>query len=204
MAWSRVKASRLNTFAAEGSPERLKQLAVELAQRDLDVVVTAGPPAVRAPLATKMKTPIVFAILNDPISDGFVQNLARPGGIITGLSMSGTDLETKRLEVLKDAAPALKKVLILHDPSMGPTGLGAAEAGARTLGLEPLVVVTGEAAKFEEAFAGAVGQGVNGIATMASPFFNFHRKQLIELAARYHLPSIWEGGAYVRDGGLLF
>ena len=120
----------------EGSAERLQQLATELAQVDLDVIVTSGPQPVRALLATKTKTPIIFAILSDPIGDGFVQSLARPGGNITGLSMSGTDLESKRLEVLKNAVPGLTKVMILHDPSMGATGLSEVKTGARFLGLE--------------------------------------------------------------------
>jgi putative tryptophan/tyrosine transport system substrate-binding protein len=187
----------------EGSTERLRQLATELAQRDLDVIVTSGPQPVRALLATKTKTPIVFAILSDPISDGFVQSLARPGGNITGLSMSGTDLESKRLEVLKNAAPTLNKVMILHDPSLGSTGLSEVKTAARFLGLELFVVETSDDAKFAETFAGVAAQGVNGVATMASPFLNFQRKRLIALAAHYHLPSIWESSAYVRDGGLL-
>jgi putative tryptophan/tyrosine transport system substrate-binding protein len=181
----------------------LQQLAAELAQRDLDVIVTSGPQPVRALLATKTKTPIVFAILSDPISDGFVQSLARPGGNITGLSMSGTDLESKRLEVLKNAAPTLNKVMILHDPSLGSTGLSEVKTAARFLGLELFVVETSDDAKFAETFAGVAAQGVNGVATMASPFLNFQRKRLIALAAQYHLPSIWESSAYVRDGGLL-
>ena len=82
----------------------------------------SGPQPLRALLATKTKTPIVFANPHvDPIGDGFIQSLARPGGNITGLSMSGTDLESKRLEVLKNAVPTIDKVMILHDPSMGST-----------------------------------------------------------------------------------
>jgi putative ABC transport system substrate-binding protein len=188
---------------AEGSTERMQQLAAELARRGLDVIVTAGPQPVRAVLATGTKTPIVFAILNDPISDGFVKSLALPGGNVTGLSMAGTDLESKRLEVLKDAAPAVAKVMILHDPSMGETGLAAIRAGAQALAIELVMVETNDASKFADVFAAAIAQGANGVATMASPLLNFHRKQLIALAAQYRLPSIWEGSAYVRDGGLL-
>ncbi len=188
---------------AEGSTERMQQLAAELARRGLDVIVTAGPQPVRAVLATGTKTPIVFAILNDPISDGFVKSLALPGGNVTGLSMAGTDLESKRLEVLKDTAPAVAKVLILHDPSMGETGLAAIRAGAQALAVELVMIETNDASKFADVFAAAVAQGTNGVATMASPLLNFHRKQLIALAAQYRLPSIWEASAYVRDGGLL-
>ena len=167
------------------------------------MIVTSGPQPVRALLAANTKTPIVFAILADPISDGFVQSLARPGGNITGLSMSGTDLESKRLEVLKNAVPTISKVMVLHDPSMGATGLSEVKTGARFLGLELFVVEASDEAKFTETFAGVAAQGINGMATMASPFLNFRRKRLIELAAQYHLPSIWENSAYVRDGGML-
>ena len=188
---------------AEGSTERMQQLATELARRELDVIVTAGPQPVRAMLATGTKIPIVFAILNDPISDGFVKNLAQPGGNVTGLSMAGTDLESKRLEVLKDAAPLVTKVMILHDASMGDTGLAAVRAAGQALAVGFFVVEASDPVRFANVFAAAVAQGTNGVATMASPLLNFHRKRLIALAAEYRLPSIWEGSAYVRDGGLL-
>jgi ABC-type uncharacterized transport system substrate-binding protein len=86
---------------------------------------------------------------------------------------------------------------------MGSTGMGEVAAAAQELRLEHLVVETGDPDRFQEAFANAALHGVNGVATMASPFLNFHRKRLIELAQRHHLPSIWESSAYVRDGGLL-
>jgi putative tryptophan/tyrosine transport system substrate-binding protein len=70
-------------------------------------------------LEAKVSSPIVFAILSDPISDGFVQSLARPGGNLTGLSMVGTDLESKRLQIFKDGVPAITKAMLLHDPTMG-------------------------------------------------------------------------------------
>ena len=187
----------------EGNSERLSKLARELAQRSLDVIVTAGPQPLRALRDAGVKSPIVFAILTDPVGDGFIQSLARPGGNITGLSMAGTDLESKRLEILKDTVPALNKIMLLHDPTMGSTGLDEAKTGARSLGLEMFVVVSSDSNQIKDAFATAATKGVNGVATLASPFFNFRRKELIELASRYRLPSIWESGAYVRDGGLL-
>jgi putative tryptophan/tyrosine transport system substrate-binding protein len=188
---------------AEGSPDRLQQLASELGKRDLNVIVSAGPQAIHALMATRTNTPIVFAILGDPIGNGIVESLARPGGNVTGLSMSNTDLESKRIEVLKDAVPALSRVMILHDPSMGAAGMPEAAAAARALAVEPLIIETSDPAQFEAAFGDAASRGANGLSTTASPFLNFHRKPLIQLAARHHLPSIWEGAAYVRDGGLL-
>ena len=124
---------------AEGSIARMEQLAAELARRNLDVIVSAGPQPMRALLATGTKTPIVFAILGDPINDGFVQSLARPGGNITGLSMAGTDIEGKRVEVLKDAVPVVTKLMILYDPTSGSTALAGVEAVAKALALKSIV-----------------------------------------------------------------
>jgi putative ABC transport system substrate-binding protein len=188
---------------AEGSVERTQQLAAELARRDLDVIVTAGPQPVRALLAAGTKTPIVFAILNDPIGDGFVKSLAHPGGNVTGLSMQGADIEIKRVEILKDAVPAVSKLMILHDPSMGDLARTGVQAAVQALGLQFIVLDPTEPAKFPDAFAVAAGQGANGLIAMASPFLNFQRKQLIALAAQYRLPSIWEASYFVQDGGLL-
>jgi putative ABC transport system substrate-binding protein len=115
---------RVDYLWAEGSPERLRQLATELAKRDLDVIVTAGPQAVHALIAAQASAPIVFAIVGDPIGNGVVESLARPGRNVTGLSMSNTDLESKRVEVLKDAVPALSRVMILHDLDHGGCGRG--------------------------------------------------------------------------------
>jgi putative tryptophan/tyrosine transport system substrate-binding protein len=93
---------------------------------------------------------------------------------------------------MRYAVPALKKVMILHDPSVGSAGVSEAQAGARALGLESIFVETGDDAKFAEVFASAAAQGIGGVATMASPFLNFHRKRLIALALHYHLPSMWD------------
>jgi putative ABC transport system substrate-binding protein len=188
----------------EGSPDRLRQHATDLAKRNLSVIVTAGPQPVRALLEAKVGSPIVFAILSDPINDGFIQSLARPGGNLTGLSMVGTDLESKRLQILKDGVPAVTKVMLLHDPTMGSiVGLEEAKSGARALGLEVVVGEIADANNLAGIFKEAALQSVNAVAGLASPFFNFNRKQLVDLCSLYRLPSIWEATSYIRDGGLL-
>ncbi len=189
-------------FWAEGDPARLKQLAGEVGKGGYDVIVTAGPQAVQALTATATTTPIVFAIVSDPIANEIIVSLARPGGNATGLSMSNSDLESKRIEILKEAVPSVRRVLALRDPSMGASGLKDAMTAAQVLGVE-FDLVEAPLDQLEAAFADAVRRGVNGVATFASPFFNFHRRRLIELAARHRLPSIWESVTYVRDGGLL-
>lgn len=187
----------------EGDPNRIKERAAVLGRRDLDAIVTAGSQTTLALIATGTKTPIVFAIISDPIATGVVKSLSRPGGNVTGLAMSGTDLEAKRVEVLKEAVPAAKRIMVLHDPKVGQTGVADVEAAARALKLEPLTVQAADPSDFDGAFAQAREQGADALVTMASPFLNFNRKRLIELAGRYRLASIWYGAAFVREGGLL-
>jgi putative tryptophan/tyrosine transport system substrate-binding protein len=189
-------------FWADGDPSRLKQLASEIARAGYDVIVTAGPQAVHAFSNANTTVPVIFAIVGDAIANGIVTSLARPNGNATGLSMSNSDLESKRIEILKEAVPTITRVMVLRDPSMGPAGLDEASATARALSIE-FDAVEVQADQFEAAFEGAVRRGANGLAAFASPFFNFHRQPLVELANRYRLPSIWEAVAYVRDGGLL-
>jgi putative tryptophan/tyrosine transport system substrate-binding protein len=188
---------------AEGNPKRLNELAAVLGQRDLDVIVTAGSETTLALMNTGTKTPIVFAIISDPIGTGVVKSLSRPGGNVTGLAMSGTDLEAKRVEVLMEAAPATTRIMVLHDPKVGRTGVAEVQATAHALKVEPLVVQAVDPDEFDGAFARAKEQGVDALLAMASPFLNYNRRRLIELAARYRLPSIWYGASFVREGGLL-
>ena len=118
--------------------------------------------------------------------------------------MVGTDLESKRLQILKDGVPAITKVMLLHDPTMGSTiGLEEAKSSARGLGLEIFVGEVADVDKLADIFTDAMRQNVNGVAGLASPFLNFNRKRLIDLCSQYRLPSIWEAIAYIRDGSIL-
>lgn len=191
---------------SEGRLDRLQALADDLARRrDLDVIITAGGQAVHALTAAQVKAPIVFAIFGDPVGDGAVESLARPGKNLTGLSMANSHLESKRLEVLKEAFVALKRVAVLHDPSASsPAAIMAdVQSGAKALGLEVMIFEAADPARFDAIFSEAVKEGANGLAAMASAVLNFHHRHLCELAMRYRLPSIWESSGYVRDGGLL-
>jgi putative ABC transport system substrate-binding protein len=187
----------------DGNEDLIRSHARALAQRNTDVILTAGPQMVRALRDAGVRSPIVFAILSDPIGDGIVASLAHPGGNVTGLSMAGTDLESKRMEILKEAVPGLTKVLLLHDPTMGPTALDESKRAATSIGIEAELADTNDLDKIKDLFLNAAGRGIKGAAVMASPFFNFNRKRLTEFAANSRLPSVWESTAYVQDGGLL-
>jgi putative tryptophan/tyrosine transport system substrate-binding protein len=190
---------------AEGRLDRLQALADDLARRDLDVIITAGGQAVHALAAAQVKAPVVFAIYGDPVGDGAVESLARPGKNLTGLSMANSHLESKRLELLKEAFSPLKRVAILHDPSASSPAamLADVQSGAKALGLEAMVFEAADPTRFDAIFSEAVKEGANGLAAMASAVLNFHHRHLCELAMRHRLPSIWESSGYVRDGGLL-
>ncbi len=191
-------------FWIEGSFDRMRELAAKLGRGNFDVILTAGSKAVQTLLATGTKTPIVFAVIADPVGSGTVQSLARPGGNVTGLSMSDSDLESKRVEILKETVPSITRVMILRDPVVGvPTGAAEAQATARALGVDVFVAEASSPDEFDAAFRRAQKQGVDAVATMASAFFNFNRRRLIELAAEYRFPSIWETDVYVKDGGLM-
>jgi putative ABC transport system substrate-binding protein len=189
-------------FWADGSLDRLSELANELSRQDFDVIVTVGSRAYRLLKAAQTKSPIVLAVIGDILADGIVNNLARPTGNVTGLSMSNSDLEGKRVEILKEAAPAVKRLMILRDPGTR-SGIAEAQAAARRLAMEAEIFEAADPSQFENAFARAAKARVDGLAAIASPFLNRHRQPLIELAARHRLPSIWESGIYVRDGGLI-
>lgn len=189
---------------ADGKPERLQELARALGARsDLDVIVTVGSQAPRVLLATGTRIPIVLAVIGDPVRAGFVKTLARPGGTVTGLSMSNIELEGKRLDVLRAAVPSIAKVMVLLDPSMNGQGVDVVERNARSLGIELLMVPAANAGQFAPAFDGAVNRGATGLLTMASAFLNFNRDRIIALANGHRLPSIWEVDTFTRAGGLM-
>ena len=121
---------------AEGRTERLPQLAAELVAAKPDVIVTAGPQPIQAVKEATSSIPIVMAIVSDPVTYGFVASLPHPGGNLTGLSMVNTELSSKRLELLKEAAPGISRVAVFTDPTMGPQGLPETAAAARALGIE--------------------------------------------------------------------
>lgn len=189
----------------EGSPERLRALAQALGARarDVDVIVTAGPQAVRELRATGTSIPIVMAVIGDPVADGFVKTLARPGGTLTGLSMSNPELEGKRLDILRAAVPSLGKIMVLYDRSNADEGMDNVERTARALGVEVLAAGIAEPGDLPPAFDAAVGKGANAVLTMASPFLNFQRDKIIALANGRRLPSMYEVDSFPRAGGLM-
>ena len=191
-------------FWGNGNPSRVQELALTLVQRGFDLIITAGSQPLRSLIATGTKKPLVFAIVADPVGDGLIASLPRPGGNATGLSMSGTDLESKRIQLLKETVPSIRRLMILHYSAGEAKGVvSAIELAAKSLALDTIFVEAGAVDGFENAFARAKEQGAEALVASASAYLNYNRKRLIALAAEHRLPSVWETNIYVRDGGLM-
>ena len=194
-------------FGENKGPERLPQLATELVRLRVDLIVaTGGPPALAAKGATTA-IPIVMVTPGDPVRQGLVASLARPGGNVTGLSSLNPELNSKRLEILKDAVPKLARVGVLRGPAAGvATTLQLKElrpaAVALKLKLEEIDTQL-DAKGLEIAFQTAKQKQVNAIMTFATRTFFAERKRIVELAVKYRLPAIYFQKEFVDEGGLM-
>jgi putative tryptophan/tyrosine transport system substrate-binding protein len=145
-----------------------------------------------------------MAIVEDPVEQGFVTSLARPGGNITGLSFQDSELVTRRLQLLKEAIPEVIRVAALWDStSAGQTSLKAVEQAARSLGLVPQVIEVRAARDLEQAFEAAKGQHAQAVFQLASPLFAAHRKTILALLAKGRLPAMCQERTFVVDGCLM-
>ena len=190
--------------STDGSFDELSRLAAELVRFNVDVILASGAPAAFAARSATTKVPIVFVSVYDPVEIGLVTSLARPGGNVTGLSQTSADLGGKRLELLKELVPKLKRIAILWHPA-NLTNLvqkKSVEVAARTTGVEIKSVPVQDPSQFGSAFEEA--RGVDALMQMDDPLFTTHRRQLAELAVRSRLPAIYGIRPIVDAGGLMF
>ena len=207
LGWIEGKNITIEYRFAEQKSERLPELAADLVRLKVDLIlVTAEPPASAAKKATTT-TPIVMTSVGDPVGAGLVASLGRPGGNVTGLSSLSTQLNTKRLEILKDAVPKFARVGVLRLPgaSIGrDLQLKELRTAALALKLKLEEIETQPDAKgLESAFQTAKQKQVNAIMTTANRPFFAERKRIVELAAKYQLPAIYSQKEYVDEGGLM-
>jgi putative ABC transport system substrate-binding protein len=192
---------------AEQKLDRLPELAEELLRRTVDLIVVLGtPPALAAKKATTT-IPIVMTVPGDPVGAGLVASLARPGGNVTGLSSLSPQLNTKRLEILKDAVPNLTRAGLLWLSGAGiAQNLQVKElrpaAAALKLKLEEIETQP-DAKGLERAFQIAKQKQVSAIITTASRPFFAERKRIVELAGKNRLPAIYFQSEFVDEGGLM-
>ena len=186
---------------AEGKYERLPELAAELVRRKVDVIVTNGPGNLAAKSATAT-IPIVFATVGDAVGAGLVPSLARPGGNITGLSFFNPELAAKRLELLKEAFPRIRRIAVLFNsdnPAQNNLNLPAMEATAGALKLELQQFGVRSPGEFESAFATMSKRRVEAVAINEDPMFSANLGAAVSLADKYRIPSI--GSIAVAEAG---
>jgi putative ABC transport system substrate-binding protein len=192
-------------FAGQKS-ERLPELAADLVRLKVDLIVVTGSGAALAAKNTTTTIPIVMTSPADPVGQGLIASLARPGGNVTGFSSLGTELHTKRLEILKDTIPKLTRVGLLRLPGARIQELQLKElratAPALKLTLEE-IETRPDAKAFDIAFQTAKQKQVNAILTMANRAFFGERKRIVELAGNYRLAAIYPQAEYVDEGGLM-
>jgi ABC-type uncharacterized transport system substrate-binding protein len=208
LGWIEGKNITIEYRYAEGKRDRNFELAAELGRLRVDLImVTGGPPALAAKKATST-IPIVIATSADPVGEGLVSSLARPGGNVTGLSSLSPELGTKRLEILKDAVPKLARVGILTvaPPGTAATHLQLKELRAAAVGLKlklEEIETQFDDKGLENAFQTAKQTQVNAIMTVQTRNFFSERKRIVELAGKYRLPAIYFQKEFVDEGGLM-
>jgi putative ABC transport system substrate-binding protein len=197
----------LEVRAAAGQTDRLPALAAELVGRSVEVIVTdGGPAAVAAKQATATIPIVIGATAADLVQAGLVTSLARPGGNVTGFTIStGPELYGKRLELLHEALPGLNRVAILWNPrnDSARVALGAIATAARRLGIQGAMVEAPDAQAIDRVFGSVARSLPDAILTVADAFLWSQRANIVSASARHRLPGIYPEREYVDAGGLM-
>jgi putative ABC transport system substrate-binding protein len=179
--------------------------ASELVALNPDVVLAHSSAAVTAVLETSRAIPVVFTLVADPVGAGYVESLARPGGNVTGFANFDYAISGKWLELLKEIAPAVRRVAVLRDSgiSAGPAQFSAIQIVAPSFGVDLRPVDVRDAAEIERAIKTFAAEQNGGLIITGSSPATLHRALIVELAARHRLPSVYNGRHYVASGGLI-
>jgi putative ABC transport system substrate-binding protein len=191
--------------SAEGKAERLPDLAAELVQLKVDVIVVAGAAATSAAQKATTTIPIVMGATTDPAGSGFAKSLARPGANITGLSIVTVDISPKHLEMLLSMVPTLSRVAVMLNPTNAGhlAILKRVEAAAQKVGVKILPVNARTPQEIEKAFSIIAKENAKAVIAAADALFNQQVRQIAELSAKNRLPTISVIREYVEAGGLM-
>jgi putative ABC transport system substrate-binding protein len=191
--------------SADGKVERMPELVAELVRLNVDVIVTGGPAATRPAKEATGTIPIVMGFDSDPVGNGFVASLARPGGNITGLSSLYREISGKRLELLKEIVPGLSRVAVIgssFEPGNAQT-LRDTELAAGALGVQLQYLEVQNPKDIESVFRAASKVRADAVLVLVSPVLDSQRTQIAQLAVKSRLPVIHPQPEYVETGGLV-
>jgi putative ABC transport system substrate-binding protein len=191
---------------AEGKPDRLPSLAAELVRLKVDVIVSAGPPPTRAAKQATATIPIVMAFDDDPIGSGFAASLARPGGNITGLATLSPEISGKQLELLREIVPKLSRVAVFANATQpgSPQALREINVAADGFGVQLQYLEIQAPKDIETAFQAASKERAHAVLVLSGTVLLSQRKQIVDLAIKSRLPTIYNRPEYAEDGGLVF
>jgi len=190
---------------SSGDAENMHKSAMELVALSPDVILASSSAALSPLLKVSRNIPIVFTTVADPVGAGYVQSLARPGGNATGFTNFEYAIGGKWLELLKQIAPSVIRVAVLREAAIaaGAGQFGAVQSVAGSLGLELRPVEVQDATEIKAAIAAFAQDPNGGMIVTGSPAASAHRRIIIELAAQYQLPAVYNASFYVTDGGLI-
>jgi putative tryptophan/tyrosine transport system substrate-binding protein len=205
LGWTIGRNLRIDYRWAAGDPERIRRDADELVALAPDLILSSGAPTVAALQKATRSVPIVFAQVVDPVGNGFVETLARPGGNITGFSVFEYGISGKWLELLKEIAPSVTRAAILRDLALasGSGQFGALQSVAPSLGVELSPVGVGDAGAMERAVVAFARSPNGGLVVTASTLAVIHRELITRLAAEHRLPAVYHSSYYITSGGLI-
>jgi putative ABC transport system substrate-binding protein len=210
LGWHEGKNLHLDLRWSAGDPERIGAYAAELAGMTPDLILASSSAYLAALLRTTrtIAIPIVFVQVSDPVAQGFVSNLAHPGGNITGFTSFEPSIAGKWLDFLKQAVPSLSRVAVIFNPDTSPQSklfVPVVKTSASSLAIEEVIVIPVHAiADFEPAIANFSRHPNSGLIFSSDQFAYSHRGLILELVARYRVPAIYWSEAFARDGGLIY
>ena len=190
---------------AEGKLDRLPALAAELVRLKVDVIVSSAPPPTRSAKQATVTIPIVMAYDDDPVGNGFVASLARPGGNITGLATLAPEISGKQLELLREIVPKLSRVAVLGDVTRPgtPQALREINLAADAFRVQLQYLEVPGAKDIETAFRTASKERADAVLVVSTPVLISQRRQVADLAVKSRLPTVYGRPEYVDDGGLM-
>jgi putative ABC transport system substrate-binding protein len=203
LGWIEGRTVAIEIRWAEGRNERAAEIAAEFTRLKVDVIVTSGPAVFAAKQATSV-IPIVFATVADPLSTGLIASLARPGGNVTGLSLTSPDLAGKRLEILHEAIPGLRQLAIMANADYSPSmrELEEVETAARALGIATIALKIRQVTDIASAFEALQGRA-QALYVVGEPLTSANRVRINSFALAARLPTMVLGREIVETGGLI-
>jgi putative ABC transport system substrate-binding protein len=205
LGWVAGRNLAIEYAFAEGDPDRLPALARDLVSRSIDVIYVSQRPAIAPARAATRTIPIVFLTLGDPVAEGWVASLARPGGNLTGVCGQSPELSSKRIELLREILPALRRVALVWNPTNKSEAVGvrAMEEVARAQEIAMVVIEITGPAEFERAVDAIVAARVDAVVVLPDPTLASNAARLAPMITARRLPAVYMEALFAAAGGLM-